>query len=377
MFLKSKNSPAPSTIDAEKRDMLRLIRSENVGPVTFYQLMARFKTAGEAIRELPNLARRGGKSKALKTFSAAEAEDEIAKIQKFGADVISRYDEAYSPLLAAIEDAPPIIIVKGHAHLMQKPSVGIVGARNASAAGRRAAQDFAAALGQAGFTVVSGLARGIDSAAHTGSLSSGTIAVMAGGIDQIYPPENAGLYEQIGEQGLLLSEIEFGESPQARHFPRRNRIVSGLSQGVMVVEAALKSGSLITARFAGEQGREVYAMPGSPSDPRCKGTNSLLKQGAVLVEEAQDIIEDLAKQSPLRQKPANLYEAEIAYDGDMDMDHAKSLICDLLSATPVSVDELIRQANIGTSAVLTVLLELELAGRLERYHGNRVALLYK
>ena len=379
MFFNSKSKTKP-IIDAEKRDRLRLIRSENVGPVTYYQLMQRFGSASEAIVALPHLARRGGKTKALAICSIADAEREIDNIHNFGAKIITCGEEEYSPLLAALEDAPPVVTVKGHTHLMQKPSVAIVGARNASASGKRVAQDFATSLGNGGFVVVSGLARGIDAAAHTGALVTGTIAVMAGGIDHIYPPENAALYERIAEQGLLVSEVEFGETPQARHFPRRNRIVSGLSMGVLVVEAALKSGSLITARLANEQGREVFAIPGSPLDPRCKGTNSLIKQGATLVEEAADIIEELSKQNPLqvRQKPANSYEQRgIDVPSEDDVALAIESICNLLSATPIAVDELIREANIGTSVVLAAILELELAGRLERYHGNRVALRYQ
>jgi DNA processing protein len=365
---------------SERRDRLRLIRSENIGPITFQQLMTRFNSATKALEALPNLARRGGKTKALKICSMAEADAELEQIEKYGAQLIAKDEPQYPKLLAEIEDAPPVITIKGHAHLLQKKMVAIVGARNASAAGRRLTETMAQELGRAGYVIASGLARGIDTSAHAGSLASGTVAVMAGGIDQIYPPENAKLYEQVAEQGALISEIKFSENPTNRHFPRRNRIVSGLALGVLVVEAAAQSGSLITARMALEQNREVFAIPGSPLDPRCKGTNQLIKDGAHLVETPEDIIQELNNlhRSVVAMKPPQTFMAEgMASPSDQDLATAHETISGLLSATPVGVDELVRASHLSVSIVLIVLLELELAGRLERFHGNKVALRYE
>lgn len=273
--------PRPLT-DAERLDWLRLIRSENVGPITFYQLLRHLGSARAALEVLPDLARRGGRAAPLCVFPRADAEAEIARTTALGARLAALGDPEYPKLLAAADDAPPLLSLKGHAHLGSRETFTIVGARNAAAAGGRLTRMLASELGREGLVIVSGLARGIDGAAHEGALASGTIAVLAGGIDVVYPPEHQALYEKIAESGLLVAETPIGTEPKARHFPRRNRIISGSSLGVLVVEAAARSGPrpLITARFALEQGREVLAVPGSPLDPRARGANNLIRQGA-------------------------------------------------------------------------------------------------
>src|SRR5262245_7522359 len=283
--------------DKERLDRLRLIRSENVGPVTFRSLLRRFGSARAAIEALPDLARRGGRPTPLRICPAAQAEQELGAAERIGARLLATDDADYPEALAAIDDAPPLLYMRGDGALLRRKAVAVVGARNASANGRRLAEDIARDLGAVGFAVVSGLARGIDHAAHRGSLDSGTIAVVAGGIDVVYPPDNEELQREIARRGLIVAEMPPGVVPQAKHFPRRNRLISGLSLGVLVVEAALQSGSLITARMALEQGREVLAVPGSPLDPRCRGTNNLLRQGAILAEGAADVLAALAGMS--------------------------------------------------------------------------------
>jgi DNA processing protein len=364
--------------DSERLDWLRLIRSENVGPITFHQLINRFGSAGAALAALPDFARRGGRSRPLKIGDKAASEREIEATSKAGARLVAMIEAEYPPALASIDDAPPLVAMKGNLHLTKKRGVAIVGARNASANGRRFARDIAVALGEHELLVISGLARGIDAAAHEGALSGGTLAVLAGGIDTVYPAENRALQESIVERGVLLAEMPVGTEPQARHFPRRNRIISGASLGVLVVEAAERSGSLITARFALEQGREVFAVPGSPLDPRCKGTNRLIRDGATLVESVDDILNELKAQlaTPLaeRRKPA-FSAAPAAELNESELEKAREKIVALLSPTPVPVDELIRQCQLSPAIVLTVVLELELAGRIERQPGNTLNLL--
>src|SRR5512132_241283 len=282
--------PLSLLADAERRDRLRLIRSENVGPIAFRRLLDRIGTAAAALGALLELARRGGRRKAVRVCSAAEAEAEIAALATHGARLIVFGDLDYPPQLAAIEDAPAIFAVVGDAALASRPCIAVVGSRNASLNGRGLARDLACALGAAGFVVVSGLARGIDAEAHRGALATGTVAVLASGVDVCYPQENAELYSRIAEQGALVSEARPGMAPQARHFPRRNRVISGLCRGVLVVEANLRSGSLITARMAAEQGREVFAVSGSPLDPRARGCNDLIRQGATLTESVADVL---------------------------------------------------------------------------------------
>lgn len=355
---------------AEQIARLRLIRSENVGPITFRQLIARFGSGRAAIEALPDLARRGGR-KSLRIASAAQAEAEMAAVERFGGRFLFWGLAPYPRLLAEVDDAPPVIAIRGHVTLLDKPAVAVVGARNASAAAIRFARGLAVDLAAAGTVVVSGLARGIDAAAHIGALDGGTVGVIAGGLDIVYPPENAELHERMFAQGLVVAEQPFGTEPQARHFPRRNRIISGLSLGVVIVEAAPKSGSLITARFAGEQGREVMAVPGSPLDPRAQGCNQLIRDGATLVQSAADILESLRPIGARASMPAaDFFNAPIASDAD---DAERAVVTDLLSPVPVPVDELARQSGLPLGIVQTVLLELEIAGRLAHHAGGRVS----
>ncbi len=360
----------PLTVEKERAAKLRLIRSENVGPVSYRQLIARFGSATAALRALPDLARRGGK-RSFKAANIADIEREIAAVETFGARLIYLGEADYPPLLAEIEDAPPALAIRGNIKLAARRVVGIVGARNASAAAVRFARMLAVDLAAADIVVASGLARGIDAAVHAGALNGGTIGVVAGGIDNIYPPENAELYAALYEKGLVIAEQPFGVQPQARHFPRRNRLISGLAVGIVVVEAAPRSGSLITARFANEQGREVMAIPGFPLDPRAQGCNGLIREGASLVQSAADILEDIEPFGSKRlAAKTDLFSDAPAMDVD---DHARTSVASLLSMAPVPIDELVRLSGQPPSVVQTVLLELELAGKLVRHAGARVA----
>ncbi|HEV2817682.1 MAG TPA: DNA-processing protein DprA [Allosphingosinicella sp.] len=357
---------------ADQIARLRLIRSENIGPVTYFQLLARFGSAAAALDAIPDLAARGG-GRAPRLASKAEVEREIAQVARLGARHLFLGQGLYPPLLAELETAPPALIVKGDLTLLDKMSVAMVGARNASAAACRFARALARNLGAAGTVIVSGLARGIDAAAHEGALDTGTIAVIAGGIDIAYPPENEALQAAIAERGVLVAEQPPGVEPRARHFPYRNRIIAGLTHGTVVVEAAPKSGSLITARYAAEFGREVMAVPGSPLDPRAQGCNLLIREGATLIQLAEDVLEAI---SPMRVRPFRQRERDYAAPGPpADADDAdRRAVTGLLSATAVHVDELIRQTRLAPAIVHTVLLELELAGRLERHAGGKVSL---
>ena len=375
--------------DRERTDWLRLIRSENVGPVTFWHLLRHFGSAADALDALPELSRRGGQSKPVRIASVAAAEAEIAATRKAGARLVAAQEPDYPWRLATTEDAPPLISLAGAAALGNAPVVSIVGARNASSNGKRIARTIAQGLGEAGVAVASGLARGIDAAAHAGSLETGTIAVVAGGIDICYPPEHEELMQDIAGRGAILAEQPVGTKPQGRHFPRRNRIVSGIASGVLVVEAAARSGSLITARCAGEQGRDVFAVPGSPLDPRCAGANGLLRDGAILTESAADILQVL--QPGLREAPGEAEPAISPPDSPPDslpdflaeaprmatdaaVADAGLSLADYLSPAPTPVDDLVREFGDDSAAVAAALLELELAGRVERHPGNRVAL---
>lgn len=328
--------------DDERIAWLRLARTPNVGPVTFAQLLKRFGSAAAALAEVPRLARRGG-AEALRVLEESQARRELEGLQHLGGRLIASSEPDYPPGLAALDAPPPVISLLGHGVLFRREMIAIVGARNASALGRKLAQRLAADLGAAGLVVVSGMARGIDAAAHEGAFASGTCAVMAGGVDVIYPLENTGLYDRLKAEGAIVSEMPLSEPPQARHFPRRNRIVSGLARGVLVVEAAEGSGSLITANFALEQNREVFAVPGSPLDPRAKGTNKLLRQGAILTETADDVLAVLRPilgggfSEPARETvevPGDASESEI--------DRIRSVVLEALGPAPVRVDELIR-----------------------------------
>ncbi|MGF1593469.1 MAG: DNA-processing protein DprA [Kiloniellaceae bacterium] len=361
--------------DDQRLDWLRLIRSENVGPVVFRQLLERYGSPAAALEALPDLARRAGAKRKIRLCGPGEAESELKATRKAGVNLIALCEPGYPALLAALDDAPPLLCLLGRAEALALPAVGIVGARNASANGRRLAGRLAADLAEAGFAVASGLARGIDTAAHSGCLPRPTIAVVAGGVDVIYPPENDGLHREIRENGAVVSEIPLGVTPQARHFPRRNRLISGLSLGVVVVEAAKRSGSLITARCAGDQGREVFAVPGSPLDPRAGGCNRLIRDGATLIESAADVLEVLA---PLRRPAAASHSLVRALPPAPEPGNAeRAAIEELLGAEPIQVDDVARQSGLPIAAVHGVLLELELAGRVERHPGNRFARLYK
>lgn len=361
--------------EAERHARLRLLRAEAVGPATFHAVLARFGSAEKALRHWSDIARRIRKSGSLALPSNDTISREIDAIRAFGGMLIAHDEPAYSRMLAGAEPCPPFLIAKGRTGLLDLPAVAVVGSRNASAIGQRFARNIASDLGAAGFAVVSGLARGIDTAAHKGSIETGTIAVMAGGLDVVYPPENARLHSEIAERGLLVSEVSFGQQPTAQHFPRRNRIVSGLAQGVLVVEATLHSGSLITARLAAEQGRDVFAVPGSPLDPRASGTNALLRQGAILTENAEDIIAELTigrrhpgpgPQQPSPRSTPTVHAAE--------QPGLQSEILARLSRTPVETDELVRLTGAPPADVAAALLDLEFAGLLTRHHGQRVAL---
>lgn len=356
---------------------LRLLRSANVGPVTYRQLIARFGSAQAALEALPTLAARGG-ARAPRIADARAVEREMAMVARLGARYLFLGDPDYPPFLAEMDNAPPALILRGDTALARRTCVAMVGARNASAAACRFARQIAHDLGQAGVTVVSGLARGIDTAAHAGSIDSGTIGVIASGIDIAFPPENRALQERVAETGLLLAEQPPGTEPLARHFPSRNRIIAGLAQGTLVVEAAPRSGSLITARIAGELGRDVMAVPGSPLDPRAQGCNGLIREGAILIQNAADILEAVRPIDArrMREPPPAAYAAPVhAVPPPIDASAGeRTRVCALLGPVPVSVDELIRQSQCPPASVQTVLLELELAGKLERHAGGRVSM---
>lgn len=361
----------------EKKEWLRLLRSENVGPITFYRLLERFGSARAALSALPGLARRGGRSKAIKIASPTMIEKEVEALDKLGVDIIAWREPDYPPLLAHVEDAPPLLFVLGHRHLLSKKSIAVVGARNASINGKNFARRISDDLGKGGFLVTSGMARGIDTEAHTGALETGTVAVLAGGVDIIYPKENKDLYREIIERGAVISEIQAGTQPQARHFPRRNRIISGMARGVVVIEAGQRSGSLITARMALEQGREVFAVPGSPVDPRSRGGNALIRSGAILIETAENVFDVLNSSfgNQLEEQEAFDFSKPLAPEPSQnDLETARPLVEESLGTEPVTVDEIIRICQLSHPVVSTVLLELELAGRLERHPGQKVSI---
>ncbi len=370
--------------DRQRIAWLRLIRSDNVGPVTFRDLINHVGSAETALEMLPELSRRGGSTRAIRIATVAEAERELAIAARCGARFVGIGEPDYPAALRQIDGAPPLLAVKGHASTGTAPALGIVGARNASISGAKFAAMIARDVGRSGYTIISGLARGIDTAAHRASLDTGTIAVLAGGIDKPYPPENVPLLDEITEgQGLAISEMPFGWEPRARDFPRRNRLIAGVALGLAVVEAASRSGSLITARYAADFGRLVFAVPGSPLDPRCHGTNGLLKDGAVVTTEARDILEALAPVSRI-----DLFDQPLARETESEMDigmarrpvaelpgdRERDAIIDALGPTPVETDDIIRHTGCPASAVYLVLLELDLAGRLHRHPGGLVSL---
>ena len=352
-------------------DRLRLIRTPSIGPVSYRQLLARFGSATAAIEALPDLSRRGG-GRLPAVPPVATALREIEAVGRLGGRHLFLGDPDYPALLGEIDNAPPALTVRGDLLLARRTAVAMVGARNASAAACRFARQLGHALAEEGVAVVSGLARGIDTAAHDGALPT-TIAVIAGGIDVAYPPENAALQERIAQEALLIAEMPPGIEPRARHFPHRNRIIAGLALGTLVVEAAPRSGSLITARLAGEQGREVMAIPGHPSDPRAQGCNQLIRDGAILVQNAHDVLEQLRPidaRAAVR-SPAPLWGTAPPADAS---DAERATVERLLGPVPVAVDEVVRQSGCAPAVVQMVLFELELAGRLDRHAGGRVSL---
>ena len=375
---------SPPTSHLELFDWLRLIRSENVGPIAFYRLLEKFGSASQALKSLSEDTKKIPSLRTIKIAPKKDIEDELQAIEKNSAQLITRGDAAYPRTLESLPDAPPVLSVLGDIDLLSEQSIAIVGARNASLNGKKFAYNLARELGKEKYIIVSGLARGIDTQAHTGAIKSyKTIAVVAGGANIIYPSENKSLYERIASEGAIVSETAWGLQPQAKHFPRRNRLVSALSKGVVVVEAALKSGSLITARFALEQGRDVFAVPGSPLGPRCRGTNNLLRNGAVVTEGITDILENLpsferpSTRTPLK-NTFNFDSVQIAQPATPDTEHPTSNllnnVIENLSYSAIGVDELIRQCQTSPQEVLNILSELELEGKVERHANNKVSL---
>ena len=362
--------------DDQRVDWLRLIRSDNIGPQTFRRLLTHYGSARSALNALPDLARRGGAAKAVRICSRADAERELSAAHRAGVALVALGEPDYPMRLRMIDDPPPLLGVRGNIACLAQPIIALVGSRNASAAGLKFAERIARDLGEAGFIIASGLARGIDGAAHRASLASGTIAVLAGGHERIYPPEHVGLAGQILDTGAAISERPLTWEPRAKDFPRRNRLISGLALGVVIVEAAQRSGSLITARMALEQGREVFAVPGSPLDPRCEGTNGLLKQGATLVTEAADVVNVLRPimgEDDVARLSAREPDGDPLPPGEPEPDQ-RARIAALLGPTPVGIDDLVRLSGSSPAIVRTVLLELEIAGRLERHGGSMVSL---
>lgn len=359
--------------DGERMNWLRLSRAEGIGPITFHRLIARYGSAAAALAALPDLANRGGRKSAPKLPGQAALLEEMERVESLGGRLIAACEAEYPPFLAQIPDAPPLLCVAGKSAFLSLDAIAIVGARNASAVGRKLARMLAGQLGEAGYLVVSGLARGIDTAAHEAAMNSQTAAVVAGGIDHFYPPENEQLQKQIAEDHVIVSEMPPGTIPRAEHFPRRNRIISGLSRAVIVVEAALRSGSLITARMAAEQGRDVFAVPGSPLDPRCEGANRLIRDGASLLMSVDDVLEALRE--PCRMPKMALREPEQAQPPAYEStDSERGHLLSLLSHAPIHVDDLAREARLAPSALAACLLELEVAGRIVRNSGGTVRL---
>jgi DNA processing protein len=365
--------------DRQRISWLRLIRSDNVGPATFRDLINHFGTAETALAMLPELSRRGGSTRAIRIATEAEAEQELETAARFGARFLGIGEPDYPAALRQIDGAPPLLAVKGDLSAAGLPAVGVVGSRNASISGAKFAALMARDIGRAGYAIISGLARGIDTAAHRASLETGTIAAMAGGLDRPYPPENIDLLREIWDgRGLAISEMPFGWEARARDFPRRNRLIAGVALGVVVVEAAARSGSLITARLAGDFGRLVFAVPGSPLDPRCEGTNGLLKDGATVTTRPDDVLQALAPLTAI-----DLFSGREADEPGAGEDHGmapppsdndRARITDALGPTPVEIDDIVRHTGLAPSAVYLVLLELDIAGRLHRHPGGLVSI---
>lgn len=361
--------------DSERLACLRLIRSENVGPVTFRELINHYGGAEAALAVLPELSKRGGRGRPIRICQTARAEAELEAAEKAGSTPLFTIEPGYPALLAHAEAPPPLLYVKGRAALLNQPAFAIVGSRQCSAAGQKLARHFASALGRNGLVIASGLARGIDAAAHEAAIATGTIAVLAGGIDVLYPPEHQALYDAISERGCLVAEMPPGYQPRGQDFPRRNRIISGISHGVLIVEAAKRSGTLVTARYAGEQGREVFAVPGHPLDPRAEGTNQLLKSGATIATEPDDILEALAPLLSLRpqlEEPRGAAPVAPAPPQPPPLPITENDRAAILSApgpAPTDIDAIARTAGLSTRAAQIAIMELDLAGRIAR-HGS-------
>ena len=360
---------------AESLDRLRLARTDGVGPVTYRRLLRRYATAAEALDALPGLAQAGGKKDAPTVPAASAARKEMEKLAKLGGRMVFLDGPGYPLALAAFDPAPPLLSVLGNAALLTQRAVAVVGARNASVNGQRMAELLASDLATAGLVVVSGMARGVDAAAHEGALRLGlTIAAVAGGVDVPYPPENTGLQRRVAEGGAVVAEAPLGTAPQARHFPRRNRVIAGLSLGVVVIEAAPRSGSLITAQIALDEGRAVFAVPGSPLDPRCRGSNNLLREGAVLTESAADVTGHLPMEVALSM-PAGFAEDPAPFDAPIDLAAVVAQVAPLLSPSPTPVDDLVRRCQLSVHAVQAALMALELNHRVQMLPGNQVSLI--
>ena len=376
--------------DAQRLSWLQLIRSENVGAVTFINLIEHFGSASNALAALPELSIKGGKGKPIRIASRKDAEQELERAEKIGVRFVGVGEPDYPPYLRAAETPPPLVAIKGNCDCFFSPSVGVVGSRNASATGKKLTTLFCQKLGETGFKIISGLARGVDTAAHISSLETGTIAVMAGGIDHIYPPENNTLYEKILEKGgAIISEMPIGALPRAQDFPRRNRIIAGLSLGVLVCEAAIRSGSLITARMAAEMGRIVFAIPGSPLDPRAQGTNNIIKEGALLVTRPEDIAETLLPLTTSNENQTSLFAPvdSIEETGQTKIDNTEArdidandkerdAIIDALSTTPIDIETLSNSSGVPIDKIYLILVELDLAGKLVRHSGGLVSLAF-
>jgi DNA processing protein len=384
--------PVAPLDDAQRLACLRLIRSENVGPATFRALINHFGGAREALKALPEVGRRAGRRRPVRVYPEGEAAAELEAAAKAGVRLLFTIEPGYPAALAFTEGAPPLLYVKGQVELLARPTVAIVGSRQASAAGGRLAREFADGLGQSGYVVASGLARGIDAAAHLAALATGTVAVLAGGLDVIYPPEHRQLHAAVAAQGCLVSEQPLGFQPRAQDFPRRNRIISGLSLAVLVIEAAKRSGTLITARLANEQGREVFAVPGHPLDPRAEGTNQLLKDGASMATSAADVIAGLAhvrQSSPFRafeERTASLPATAVpppdfaapaassAGAAELSAESALEAVREVLGPAPISIDEVARASGVPVREVQVAVMELALAGAIEMHGGQLVSL---
>lgn len=370
--------PNPTIAEADPIDVLRLIRSENVGPMTFFQLVKFCGSVEKALEMAPEMSRRGGRKKPITISARSAAEKELKAAKSHGVELLLYGASNYPQHLMQIPDAPPVLFALGNIHLLQHNAISIVGARNASTNGINFTRKLARDLGAAQYVTISGLARGIDAAAHSASLSSGTIAVIAGGINTIYPPENESLYHDISAAGVIVSEMPFDMQPLARSFPARNRIIAGLGKGLVVIEASLKSGSLISATYAADYHRDVFAVPGSPLDPRCQGTNKLIKEGAILTESASDVLEHYR----YAQRTRPFFEADSAAFTPIQqhipssevLEELRIKLLEKLSHTPTMIDELIAQCDTPAQHVIAVILELELAGKVERHTGSRVAL---